>query len=529
MRRLHALAFRYLSILPGVVLALSFLGCMDDANRGPAYSHAAERAVLAGKADGVAEKKEWTFFLYGAGANDLATMIASDVTELERVGSSDRVNLVAFLDQPHGASLIYLTRDPETGLSTSTRRALEHVDSGRGKTLVEMALWAFTSFPSERRALVIGGHGGGFPRTVAPSWSTGSSMSVPEVQGALRQLRERLGAKIDLVGFDACLMATVETTFELRNVADVVVASADVEPGEGWNYSDIAESLTAKPLMDAQALGATIVEHYRRNLAATRDPTLTLGAFRTSSSRAVMNATDRLGDRLVDWLERGGSRSALALEAAVAARDSYHDGYRDLRVLIDGLTNAGVEPRVLTELGSLLIAREDMAIATFENAPGERAALALYFPSRMEVTHFDPYRSYEFARTSRWTHFLTTYLVALHKARATTYDPEAPLPPEWEDPWWNEPTWDGDGGWSHSDVSGGSSYADDGGHYVGDTWVDEHGDIFMPYPVDTSAGTDAGGHYVDDAWVDEYGDVFAPFPDDAWTGADAGPTPGEDW
>ena len=42
--------------------------------------------------------------------------------------------------------------------------------------------------------------------------------------------------KLDLLGFDACLMATYEVASTLAPLADRMVASQELEPGHGWDY-----------------------------------------------------------------------------------------------------------------------------------------------------------------------------------------------------------------------------------------------------------------------------------------------------
>lgn len=37
------------------------------------------------------------------------------------------------------------------------------------------------------------------------------------------------------IGFDACLMASVETALTVAPFADYMIASQDAEPGDGWN------------------------------------------------------------------------------------------------------------------------------------------------------------------------------------------------------------------------------------------------------------------------------------------------------
>lgn len=65
---------------------------------------------------------------------------------------------------------------------------------------------------------------------------------------ALSEIKKIFGKKIDLVGMDACLMAMVEVAYEIKDYADVLVASQATEPGYGWDYSGIIAPLVCAPL-----------------------------------------------------------------------------------------------------------------------------------------------------------------------------------------------------------------------------------------------------------------------------------------
>lgn len=45
---------------------------------------------------------------------------------------------------------------------------------------------------------------------------------------------------LDMIGLDACCMATLETALVLSPYADYMVASQEMEPSCGWDYTSIA-------------------------------------------------------------------------------------------------------------------------------------------------------------------------------------------------------------------------------------------------------------------------------------------------
>ena len=69
--------------------------------------------------------------------------------------------------------------------------------------------------------------------------------------------------RIDLVAFDACLMAMAEVGFSLRDLTDVFVASQEVVGAEGHDYRTLFSTLEDSPDMtSAQALATGFVASY---------------------------------------------------------------------------------------------------------------------------------------------------------------------------------------------------------------------------------------------------------------------------
>ncbi len=89
-----------------------------------------------------------------------------------------------------------------------------------------------------------------------------------EVQTALEKAKQRLedrldtSVKLDMVGFDACLMGMIEVAHAMRNVANYVVGSEELEPGDGWPYDTILRDLVGTPSLGAQQLAGLIVVKY---------------------------------------------------------------------------------------------------------------------------------------------------------------------------------------------------------------------------------------------------------------------------
>ena len=98
----------------------------------------------------------------------------------------------------------------------------------------------------EHNALIFWNHGGGTEDGVCVDEYTGDSLSLVEINEALTGAKGYIpDEKYDMIGYDACLMASFETLAMTAHFADYAAASMTLEAGLGWYYTPIMESLKA--------------------------------------------------------------------------------------------------------------------------------------------------------------------------------------------------------------------------------------------------------------------------------------------
>ncbi|MCD6488404.1 MAG: hypothetical protein J7K21_04185 [Desulfurococcales archaeon] len=103
------------------------------------------------------------------------------------------------------------------------------VNTGDPDTLKSFIEFVVGNYPAEHYMLIIWDHGGG-PGGAAWDYSSDDDyLTLKEIREAV----EEAGVHLDIIGFDACLMATIDAAYEFRNVADYLVASEETEPGHG--------------------------------------------------------------------------------------------------------------------------------------------------------------------------------------------------------------------------------------------------------------------------------------------------------
>ncbi|MBI4287565.1 MAG: hypothetical protein HY671_03925 [Chloroflexi bacterium] len=216
---------------------------------------------------------EWTVLVYMAADNNLEAFSLINLKQMAAIGSSDRVQVVVQVDRGDtdqvNAGVVNLPNWGGTKrLFVEKGNLKELADLGQTNmsdpnTLKDFIIWGTRNYPAKRFALVLWDHGGAWQGFATDDSSGGGTpMPLPQVANALKGG----GTTFDLLGFDACLMASTEVALELQPYARVLAASEELEPGLGWDYEAALGTLTAKPDMDPQDWAKTIGEGYIANL-----------------------------------------------------------------------------------------------------------------------------------------------------------------------------------------------------------------------------------------------------------------------
>ena len=209
---------------------------------------------------------------YGLATNDINEMIQSRFTPritnvvLMTGGSSEWVS-----DQfdPERSGIYQLRGSSAIPLAEGPSRNM-----GQSDTLSYFLNTAYEKCPADRYMLIFWNHGGGPIKGVCWDENYGKdSLTIPELIQGLENspFAER---KLDLIGFDACLMGSVETAWQLSDYAHYMVASEETEPGSGWNYSflqgmeyDLSPADTARRIIDLYIDSADPAQGYHLTLS----------------------------------------------------------------------------------------------------------------------------------------------------------------------------------------------------------------------------------------------------------------------
>ena len=113
--------------------------------------------------------------------------------------------------------------------------------------------------PADRYILVFWDHGGGSVSGYGyDETRPNDSMNIGEIAKGLKDG----GVKFDFVGFDCCLMGTLETAIAVEPYADYMIASEETEPGTGWYYTNWLKLLNENSSTNTLNLGRQICDDF---------------------------------------------------------------------------------------------------------------------------------------------------------------------------------------------------------------------------------------------------------------------------
>lgn len=350
--------------------------------------------------------RNWTIAVYLAGDNDLENAAVADLLEMQqglpKSGCEVVVLLDRFADEGEPATEWSDTRilrvaHGEAG-TFDTLGVPRELDTSDPSTLASFVTGVFRRFPSKHHAVVVWDHGGGYTGIGvdenAPSRSSNKRMlSLADVRLGLATALQNAGLmRLDLVAFDACLMAQLDVALAMRDLADAMVASEAEVPGTGYPYAKLLAVFADD--VDGKTAAKTIVESYGSFSEDAFDSGSTLSAFDLSQAEPVALAFERI------------AQQALAASAtqwrAIARALFFAECYQPRNQRIEDHAAASLDLIDFTERlrGTDGIAAADLDALT---ARVKAMVLARYSGAERTLSHgvsiYGPHRSGQFRET----------------------------------------------------------------------------------------------------------------------------------
>lgn len=370
---------------------------------------------------------DWTFMVYLDADNNLSDYAAMDLAEMQTAAASSRVNIIVMLDTYYSddefqGDCVYLK--VTSGSNGTALKNLGECNMSDWHNMANFASWATAKYPAKRYSLTVWDHGAGWTKDVKASSEPGKSFCVDDHPGsstgptsisvangdwrsALQAMNTRVGRKLDLVAFDACLMAMWEVGAATAPYANYFVASEANIPGTGYMYDGIVAPLVTTPTMNARTLGGLMVSSYNYSRA-------TLALIDPTRIAAVTTAVSNLGTAL-----RANPSQYAAVETIRTSSSVYrffdedgYDHFADVGMLGSALNAATGLPTAIRNAGASVNSAVTSAVlqkkmtGSYSNASG----LSIYMPALNAHTKPDYYNGAGAVWASaQWDEFLRSF------------------------------------------------------------------------------------------------------------------------
>ncbi len=330
--------------------------------------------------------------VYIAADNNLESFGLSDINEMEAATGpeSSDVYVTTLIDRISGYSSAdgnwtdtrrgQIVSDSSTSTISSTLTSIGELNTGDPDTLTNFINWSATNYPAENYALVIWDHGGGYSGVAWDDSNGHDNLTLAEVTSAIdSSIIESFG----VVGYDACLMAMVEAAYPLTNYTDYFVASSELEPGDGWEYTGLMNSLFANPQMSAQSLASTMVEAYTNQFSANSYSDHTLSSINTDHLETLFDSLSEFSTTVIDTASSADWDAIIAAHNEATTYGNSSHNYSDLGDFMSTVIGGSVNQSIDSAASNVMTAYE-LAVDTSQSNMTDASGLSMYFPGAGE-------------------------------------------------------------------------------------------------------------------------------------------------
>ena len=389
--------------------------------------------------------------IFIAGDNDLDTFGTYDVEEMMAVQNTGD-ELTILVQQDHSKDARY-SGTSRYVIRNGKKESIEHIgetNTGDSNTLTEFLKWGMENYEAQRNIAVLWNHGGGTRDELFPGYENNETnatmrsvqlnptlgnqpslfsqelrlkriaklMEQYEVkQGKptrsigsaeaksilfdddakdfldnleLKQVFVDLDKKLDIIGFDACLMNMMEVAYQLRNHSEVVVGSEELEPGKGWDYTALVNFLVDNPNASNEEIGKAMVESFVASYANETELKLTLSALRTKAFKHVACLMNHFAHTILRK-ESNIRRRFLAIVDGTQTFDYQNNEqiYRDLKHFVM-LTKESYsdDEEIVNVSDALLEGIDNLVIENLTNNLENAHGVSVYLPLMPNMSDF---------------------------------------------------------------------------------------------------------------------------------------------
>lgn len=306
------------------------------------------------------------------------------------------------------AKTFYLYPDPQTGkINSPVIENLGKVNTADPEFMGTKIGELMKKFPADHVAVIISDHGAGWEGAVEDD-THNKFMSLSDIKKALAKAVEVGGKKLDILGWDACLMAMAEVGYELKDFAKYMVASEQLEGADGWPYGSIFGKALSDVLKVAQQMMLINVDVEPKDLATMivkaaanfTHSIRTLSAVDLEKANLVAEKTNALAQAIMN-----NPNDFKTVKSIISSTERFYGTFRDLGHFAKLLANSNVSEEVKNAANELLNALNEYVVKEFHtNAHPNATGVSVEMPTWGGPSY--SYQDTSFAKDTLWDEML---------------------------------------------------------------------------------------------------------------------------
>ena len=344
----------------------------------------------------VKKNDTWTVLVYMCGSNleSQAGYASDNIKEMQKASIPENVHFVMETGgsnqwQNEVISPDNLERYEISGGMLYKVDSQPRTSMADQETFSDFLKWGVKNYPADHYMLVFWDHGGGSLSGVCQDELDKDNLTLPELTAGIAEA----GVTFDVIGFDTCLMATLETAQMLSPYANYMVASEEVEPACGWAWQEWPGWFN-EPSESAADLGKTICDTYFAKCTDKKvADTVTLSVVDLSKIDAVASTFETASRDLAADTEKPGQLQRIIIyggDSKSFGHADYVTGYTnmvDMRDLVSNLSDS------LSESGPAVQDAIDQAVVyEVHGKQSDRSnGLSLFYPLKIDEETFKKY------------------------------------------------------------------------------------------------------------------------------------------
>lgn len=274
-----------------------------------------ERSAKIPSASGESSGEVMMVYMVGSNLESESGLASADIREMQESGFDGENLKVVICTGGSSAwwnsripddscSIFELTADGLTQIADLGDRSMADPD-----TLTDFIDYVYQAYSADQYSMVLWNHGGGAVLGYGADENYDyDALSVEDMSNAFAATKMVTdGEKFTWVGFDACLMGMIEVADMMSSYADYMIASEEMEAGDGWNYDflkELSDGSHYDGILTAQCIIDDYADYYEKNYRSV--PDYSLSCMDLSKTDAVIERLDAFVLAVEDELKTGG-------------------------------------------------------------------------------------------------------------------------------------------------------------------------------------------------------------------------------